>query len=369
MYYYILSFANKKMEVLRKSDKDEYDKVTELTHKVNSLISDMGKINDINNAYQTLQKTVAQYGERGQIVSGGDINACLSGYLFRVRKYLDNWEAHIKRNYDEASGFLKRFKDAAAHEYDSCMEYRIMYQLRNFDQHCDSIVSSIGAGLNEKGEKTVEVKLSKQKLLTEYSKWKAKEKEDLASLGEEIDAIQFLEKYHECILRIHQTLCEHHMSPELYNDCEQLIKCANEFGDKRNSLHFAVQETELDLEFWKQPTQKLSMTLWCVRECHSVLLEHIKGNYPTVRVLCCGKLYKERLRDAAIEVKYDLLYSIGQHAYIRDDIGNSFIRYCASVNMSGQMGWALLFDARFPSSEMKKTGKDFERYLQAILNE
>lgn len=369
MYYYVFSRSKGNINLLRKSSKEEYEKITGLTKEVVELLNDNQKIDSVNKGYNNLHKAAISILNRDISISESDITDYLSDFLFRVRKYLDNYEAHIKRQYGDNSLFIKQFKDATANEYDNHAEYRIMYQMRNFDQHCDNIVSSITIGLNEHEEKYLKVNLKKDKLLSEYKKWKPIEINDLSSLGETIDALSFACEYHKCILRIHQKICDYRMTRELYLDCAEVLKCANEFGKDRETIYFVKQENIIDKEFWRQPTKTLNFTSWCIPQCYYLLRQFIRNNLLAVKVVYHGDEYGSLLKEAGIDVDETAIKSLLQHKSVQGDDGKQYIVGCATVKLDNDTGWAVLIDARFSEEEIIRIFNDYKRYMSAIIKE
>ena len=371
MYYYVFSRSKGSIKLLRESYEEEYEKITGLTKKVVELLMDSKKINSVIKGYSELQKAIESVFNNNSIsaINDIDINDYLSDYLFRVRKYLDNWETHIKRHYGEDSLFLKQFKDTTSYVYDNHMEYRIMYQLRNFDQHCDNIASSISIGLNDNGEKYLKVNLSKDKLLSNYKRWKPIEKSDLASLGETIDALSFAYEYHKCILSIHQKICEFHMNSELYMNCTEVLKCANEYKEDRETIYFVKQENIIDKEFWRQPTKTLNFTSWCVPQCYNLLILHMKNNLSSVKVVYNGDQYELLLKEAAIKVSETAIRGLFHNSSVQGDDGKKYIIGYIQINLDEYIGWAVLIDAQFSIEEISNITNEYKSFVSAIIKE
>ncbi len=371
MYYYIFSCSRGAITLLRKSCEEEYKKITELTKNVAELLKDNKKIDSVINGYNELQKTVEIVLNKNNSISAIndiDISYYLSDYLFRARKYLDNWETHTKRQYGKNSLFLKLFKDATAYEYDNHMEYRIMYQLRNFDQHCNNIATSICIGLNSNGEKYLTIDMNINKLLSEYEKWKDIEKNDLATLGEIIDALSLVHEYHKCLLRIHQKTCEYHMNRELYLNCAEVLNYANEYKEDRETIQFVKQENIIDKEFWGQSTQTLNFTSWCVSECYNLLILHMKNNLSSVKVVYNGDQYEPLFKEAAIKVNETAINDLLHRSSIQGDDGKKYIIGCVHINLDKCAGWAVLLDARFSIEEISNLTNDYNNFVSAIIN-
>ncbi len=170
MCYYIMSIYDDTFRKLRRSSEEEYNKITSLNKKINSLLVDGRRIDGVVNAYKKLNDAAYSVMVNSRSSSTMyDLGDCLSNYLFHARKYLDNWNAYIDRTYGKDSDFFKCFKAATAYEYDNHMEYRIMYELRHFDQHISQIISSTSVGLLENGGRYLRVLIDRDRLLKEFS--------------------------------------------------------------------------------------------------------------------------------------------------------------------------------------------------------
>lgn len=65
-----------------------------------------------------------------------DLNRTLLNFLTMVKTFIDHVETYLKRIYGETSPEFEKCKKAQNAVYDRSASYRIMYQLRNYAQHC-----------------------------------------------------------------------------------------------------------------------------------------------------------------------------------------------------------------------------------------
>lgn len=91
-----------------------------------------------------------QYNNRKSLMDGPDLtnvrmdmNRTMLNFLSMVKTFSDHVETYLKRNYGETSSPAKTFKAAQSAVYDKSPSYRIMYQLRNYAQHCGLPIQSI----------------------------------------------------------------------------------------------------------------------------------------------------------------------------------------------------------------------------------
>ena len=128
-----------------------------------------------------------------------NLNSALIALLSMIRFYLDATETKIKREFRTKEGGVSAdFKTAQSKEYDGVFEYRFVYKLRNYAQHCNFPLSDIQ--FNERlspvtGEKESEFKayFDRQKLLQEYNGWGSVIKENLKRGPERLEVMEVLQ--------------------------------------------------------------------------------------------------------------------------------------------------------------------------------
>jgi hypothetical protein len=120
--------------------------------------------------------------------------------LTEFKKYLDNWETHLKRTFGKDSREAKLFKSAQNYEYDNHMEYRIFYRLRNYDQHCDNFVSRITGRILPNESHEYLVLADRDRLLKDFAEWKPDEIAYLQSCDKYFDIRPLLSVFQNCIM-------------------------------------------------------------------------------------------------------------------------------------------------------------------------
>src|SRR5205085_8692409 len=65
-----------------------------------------------------------------------EVNRAIVNYLTSVRLYLDHVQTRVTRYYGPGSIMLTRWRSIASTVHDSSAAYRIIYNLRNYVQHC-----------------------------------------------------------------------------------------------------------------------------------------------------------------------------------------------------------------------------------------
>ena len=96
-----------------------------------------------------------EYNSRKSLMDGPDltsvrldINRTLLNFLSMAKTFIDHVETHLKKKYGETSLEFEKFKKAQNTAYDNSCSYRIMYQLRNYAQHCGLPVQTISFSTN-----------------------------------------------------------------------------------------------------------------------------------------------------------------------------------------------------------------------------
>lgn len=302
MFYYIASVQRERFKILRECSKDEVTRIEQLrepiatilyraNRRIDPLTRAFKKISEINVA---LMKQTSEYRKE-------DLCDAVSTFLFQFRKYLDNWETYLKRDCSNTPERYKAFQEATHKAYDDHIEYQIIYHLRNVDQHCDSIISTISMGTADDGAIYIEAKAKCDHLLSVFDDWKPKEKKHLQE-HETIDLFKYIQIAYKCIEEIHQATLNSFFSLELYENCYKIVGIANEFRDERENLQFLCQDEELTKESFERQNTTLNMHNWMVNECIHLLTLFLKNNLSVAIVLYHGDLSCDFIDDFAINL-------------------------------------------------------------------
>lgn len=109
-------------------------------------------------------------------------------FLFEFRTALDHMEAAIKHDFGDQSKEWGIFTEGTNNAYDQVMEYAFTYHLRNCAQHCTNIVHGFY------GASGSCISSNKEKLLNDYDRWNAVDKQFMAGCDANIDLILVFEK-------------------------------------------------------------------------------------------------------------------------------------------------------------------------------
>lgn len=136
---------------------------------------------------------------------GIDLNRYILNLLSAIRTFLDHKETMLKRIYSDSSDELKYFQSETQTAYEKNFEYRFVYKLRNYAQHCGLPISGpeISSFLNEdkKINHGFRLYFDKTKLLKSYN-WGTKVKADLSAQPAKFEVLPIF----ECVYQILSTL-------------------------------------------------------------------------------------------------------------------------------------------------------------------
>lgn len=121
-----------------------------------------------------------------------NINRLFLNYVFSYRTYIDHLETFLKRTFGDASNELTTFKKLTAELYDNHFEYRFIYKLRNYAQHCGlpidvfNINPSIYEGVYDV---KINIEFAPNLLLVKFDAWGAQLKKELSELKTNLSVI------------------------------------------------------------------------------------------------------------------------------------------------------------------------------------
>lgn len=129
-------------------------------------------------------------------------NRFLFNYLSSARTYLDHTEKYLKNKYGNDSFHFKEFKKFTNQLYDNFFDYRFIYKLRNYAQHCGLPINTITFSVDKdilKRKINVTPLFVKSILKKSYKEWGQKLNEDFAFQPEEISVRQIIGNYYKNI--------------------------------------------------------------------------------------------------------------------------------------------------------------------------
>lgn len=137
-------------------------------------------------------------------------NRFLFNYLSSARTYLDHTERYLKNKYGKDSTQIIQFKDYTGYLYDNFFEYRFIYKLRNYAQHCGLPINSITFSVENEDILKKTIKLNplflKTELRNNYKEWGQKLNEDFECQPEEISVRKIIGNYYKNICDLNDEL-------------------------------------------------------------------------------------------------------------------------------------------------------------------
>lgn len=363
MYFYFAEQKEDSITILREASDEEVIRINTLNKPIGDMLADIERINSFNRAYKQLFAILQNDNDNPRELAE-EIQQKFSHILFEFKKFCDNWETKLAREFGKESKEYKIHKDATAHEYDNHMEYRIMYQLRNYDQHCGSIFVKLNRSLSEDGTICNTPLASRDYLLKNFSKWKAEEKQYLENQEEYIEFLPYAEVLHECIERIQNKTMQIHFNKEFLVSCSQLVCIANEFDNEDlvtlvSTKHPFPEELEGD--------KTLNFTSINVPLCKRLLTANIIRNMPMIKILYWGKKYNGILPEIAIKiVNQDIVEKLSESQFINIE-GQDMIRTNMQVQFDSGDCYFVLADRRMGYSKIMEVRDLYSMYLKALL--
>lgn len=365
MFYYVASYMNSTISIHRESDEEEYKAICELQVALQEVEKHKRRFDSIRRAYNRITKISTSLLSNSDDYDIQDFGNAISEYMFSFRKFLDNWETYIKRTFGENSDLFRIFKASTATAYDKHDEYKIVYQLRNADQHVDQVVDLISVGTNSDGTPYIKANADCSRLLSIYSKWKAVEKKHLQQYHS-IDLFAYVKVAHACIEQIELNLVNYFMSEELYDSCYKILVKANEFFEQRQGLAFLCQEEEMTKEFWSRPSKTLNNHSWMIPECIRMLESFLRNNIHVATILCHGKDYSTPLVNVSTELSWEQIEQMhpGNKIIIS---GRPYVCYSIIMDLLNQSKLVLAVNAAISPREQGTRCIRFQKYANALL--
>lgn len=366
MYYYVGIFKKGTIKIIRDSDEHEVKKIDTLLEPVKKMLMHNKRLEPLKKAFEKISTINTSLMLKTDEYDVDDLNEAISNYLFRLRKYLDNWETYLKKECGEDSKQYSTFKQATNDAYDKNPEYQIVYQLRNADQHCDSIVTNVRIGIDAKGERHIEAKAKCDYLLSMYKKWKTCEEQYLKAQTE-IDIIKYIEIANKCIYEIHIKTVNSFCSIELYENCYKVIAYSNEFPDDREDVVFFCEEEQLTKEFFERPTKNLHPSSWLVENCINILILFMRNNMSLASVIYHGTFASGRLEEYAIKLEKEgkeALLSIGDLVKINDV---DYICFARTIDLVRDSNTVVAVNASLSKEKRKEIGSQISRFVDVLV--
>lgn len=316
MYYHFVTIKNNTFDFLDEISKKEFDSIQHYSKRINSFVNDNLKIEPINKKYDDISSKYDKLSEGFNTFDIRDFNTDISNYLSLFKKYVDNWETRLSREYGKKSFEFKSFKSAQSHVYDNYIEYRILYRLRNFDQHCGDIITKASAYLDDNDNKVIKLSMDRDHLLESFSEWKPEEIEYLKGEDIQIDFMPMFKIFNSCLIEIHTKVLRLYGTKQTFDSAFELLDISKKFNDKAN-LHVIRSNKKLS-ELNTNNENNLNYDIYRLNllVCKQLLKDYIRGQSVRIIVVYFGSKPKKAINDIAIELDEENMLKIEQSRHV-----------------------------------------------------
>lgn len=137
-------------------------------------------------------------------------------FLSEFSILLNHWEKKSTHEGAEKHGLFKKLTHQS---YDSCPEYGFVYNLRNYAIHGGTVVSRIHG---EIGCQYIQPLANRDRLLSDYRKWKPNEIDFLLQQPEYFDLYPIFQKAYSVIQSLHYNMMDAQLTTQTIADCDLL---------------------------------------------------------------------------------------------------------------------------------------------------
>lgn len=355
LFYYYATIQQETINFEREAKEEEYNSLEPYISKISKMLIDKRRIGIVLNAHNKVVEEFAKLtSEYNAPHNSNDLIFSLTYYLAAFKKYLDNWETHLKRAYGDDSKEVKLFKDAQSQEYDNHIEYRIFYRLRNFDQHCGNLVLRITGQVLPDDTRQYLVLADRDRLLREFKEWKPEEITYLESCEQYFNIRPLIDVFQNCIIAIHEKTMQIHFNEDFYRSCATIVAAAKEFENEDNT-YFISFESEIDWKSLDIEGKSLNLTYLEVPVCKKLLEIYFLNNRSSIKILYCGTQLKQRIGNFAYEIDHEKAHEVAftQPPFV-DMCGQRMIRLCSHAFLEKDEVFCVLADHRYPRKQQQE---------------
>lgn len=158
-------------------------------------------------------------------------------YLTATRLYLDHRQTFLTRRYGESSAVLAAFNATRRDIHEAHPEYRFLYELRNYVQHCGMplqvvrVTQRLIPGDNSEAvHADVSIGFHRDMLLSEYGEWRHA-RSFIESQPPEFPALPIIERCTALFVSIERAVVTTLM-PDVWADAKQIVSLLREVTDE-----------------------------------------------------------------------------------------------------------------------------------------
>ena len=368
MFYYYATMFDQTIRFERESSAEEFSGLEPHISRISQMLVDKRRINIVVNAHKNM---IAEF---DNLTSGKkaphdsyELIFALTYYLAAFKKYVDNWETHLKRTFGKKSKEVQLFKAAQGYEYDHHMEYRILYRLRNYDQHCGNLVSHITGKVLPDGSHQHLVLADRDHLLNDFDEWKPEEVTYLKACEPRFEIRPLIDIFHNCVLSIHEQIMQIHFNEEFFRSCATIIAAAKEF-DREDDVHFISHETEINWANLDLEGKNLHLTYLEVPVCKKLLEIYFRNNSKNIKILYHGTNLKKRIGRFAYEINQETMHKIAfsQPPFVNLN-GQRMTRLLSHASLFQNETYCVFADSHFPKKQLDDILDMWKFLLESIV--
>ncbi len=368
MYHYFVETSNGVISFMREATHEEYEMLSQCIERISCLNIDDTRIQIVKHSYNELMDAVKRINDGDTMLATNDCLASkLTGFLSCTRKYLDNWETHLKSKYGKNSTEVELFSKETGNLYDNYPEYCFMYRLRNFDQHCEIVFSKFTEYIGDDGKAHRIILVNRERLLNSpFTGWKQIDKDFIKRKDEDFDILPIIQVYYNCLLELHSKLLHMHLNKDFFNDCVSVLKVVNEF-ENEDCISIFSSEVEFNADFIHQNNKEFQCTYLYVPECKYLLKQLLKENRAAIRILAYGEEFCSRLQGVADIVSMEDVSTItSSKCRIIKFQDQPFIKWKLHLQLEASLV-ALFIHMGFSNEEKRTIMDEFSSYVDALL--
>lgn len=366
MHYYFASGKDGTINIIREATEKEYLYLKERLDQINNMLLDKRRIDGFIKCYEKILKQYAKYTQGANIREvSEELNEDFAAYLGAFKKLTDNWQTAITRKYGKKSKEYEIFKKGFAEQYDQNMEYRIVYRLRNFDQHCGNIISKITVSMEE--EKAVyKICMDRDYLLENFKEWKKEEIEYLLRCDEKIEILSLFRVFHQCVLNAFTNIMRIDINESLGRCCVEILNFINDISAD-DIVYIWIDETNMAEHL--DVKENFHVDIICIdRKLYiDILKMYICLKQDIVKILYHGEKIRKTLFDCAIYVERDNIKSINLESPYWVINGKRYIRLLFHIDFTTGDFYSVCAEPTLKKADLDKLQGEFTEYLHTLL--
>ena len=192
----LATFKNKEFVVVKALSFEEQADIEAMFRVINDFEFQNLKYEIVRDIYQDVLENLNS-GRRSHLLFRQ-----LMELMSTFNAFLNHWTTYLKRNFGETSRNFLDFKKCTAEQFDSYVEYRFLYGLRNYIHHCGMPNIIVNSNLDQNDKKVHQFTVEKAELLAGMD-WHKRVKSDFEFMPDSFDIFPYFRVLLECLVRIH----------------------------------------------------------------------------------------------------------------------------------------------------------------------